>query len=219
LTAARGDAIHAPPGICRCERELRMNGKGLGALLALASLSMAAQAAGPSPAHLGARAGFLLQSDLDYGGDDVATVYFEDDSSQNLKAGQGLAITAGGYFRPIEDSSFEIQGSVGYKFSTTQASNADIGMTRTLLQLEALYRFPNGVYLGAGVMHHMSPRLNGDDFFPDIDFDDATGFNSEIGWRWISLHYTNISYSSDFFEDVDASAFGLRFTWRFGAAN
>jgi hypothetical protein len=189
----------------------------LAALLALASLSTAAQAA--KPLHLGARAGFLLQSDLDYGGDDVATVYFEDDSSQDLKAGQGLAISAGGYFRPIEDSAFEIQGSVGYKFSTTQASNADIGMTRTMLQLEALYRWPNGVFLGGGLMMHLSPKLKGDGFFPDVNFDDATGFNAEVGWRWISLHYTNITYTNDFVEDVDASAFGLRFTWRFGAVN
>lgn len=194
-----------------------MNKIGLAALLALASLTTAAHAA--KPLHLGARAGFILQADLDYGGDDVATVYFEDDSSQDLKAGQGLAISAGGYFRPIENSSFEIQGSVGYKFSTTQASNANIGITRTMLQLEALYRWPDGIYLGGGLMMHLSPKLDGDGFFPNVNFDDATGFNAEVGWRFISLHYTNITYTNDFVEDVDASAFGLRFTWRFGGVN
>jgi opacity protein-like surface antigen len=195
-----------------------MNRLGIGALLGILSIAAAqAQSSADPPEDLGARGGFLLQADIDYGGDDVATVYFEDDESQNLKAGQGLGISVGGYFRPIADSSFEIQGSVGYKFSTTAAENADIGMDRTMLQLEALYRWPNGFFLGAGMMHHMSPKLDGDNFFPDIEFDDATGFNAEIGWKWISLHYTNISYGSELFEDVDGSHFGARFTWRFGA--
>lgn len=165
---------------------------------------------------LGPRGGFLAQADADFGGDEVATVVFEDDSSQDLTAGQGLAVSLGGYFRPIESSPFELQASVGYKFSTTAASNSDMGMQRTLLQLEALYRWPNGFYLGGGVMHHMSPKLDGDGFFPNINFDDATGFNMEIGWKWIALHYSDLSYTSDQFEDVDASHIGARFTWRFG---
>ena len=190
------------------------------ALLAL--LSGAAQAAGPAaPARdAGARGGFLAQVDLDFGGDDVATVYFEDDDSQDLKAGQGVALSVGGYFRPVESSPFEIEASIGYKYATTQAENADINMSRTLLQLEALYRWPNGFYVGAGLMQHVGPELNGDGFFEDIQFDDATGMNLEIGWRWISLHYTDISYTNDvldfFGEEVDASHFGLRFTYRFG---
>jgi outer membrane protein with beta-barrel domain len=194
-----------------------MNRLNPAVLLGLVSLAMAAQAAEPGPASHGPRAGLLAQVDADFGGDDVATVYFEDDSSQDLTAGQGLGISLGGWFRPIADSPFEVQASFGYKFSTTQADNADIGMSRTLLQLEALYRWPNGFFVGAGLMSHMSPKLDGDGFFPDIDFDDATGFNAEIGWKWISVHYTNITYESDLFEDIDASHIGARFTWRFGA--
>jgi hypothetical protein len=188
------------------------------ALLGVVMVAGASRAgAQDGPADLGKRGGFLAQLDADFGGDNVATVYFEDDSDQDLKAGQGLAISLGGWFRPIESSPFELQASVGYKFSTTAASNADIGMQRTLLQLEGLYRWPNGVYLGGGLMQHMSPRLDGDGFFPDVDFDDATGFNLEVGWKWISLHYADVSYSSDEFEDVDASHVGIRVTWRFGA--
>jgi hypothetical protein len=183
-----------------------------------ALFSISAQAAGPKPARgLGPRGGFLAQMDLDFGGDELATVYFEDDTTQSITAGQGLAISAGGYFRPVESSPFEIQASLGYKYTTTMASNADIHVSRTLLQLEALYRWPNGFYIGAGLMQHFSPELKGDGFLDDVTFNDATGFNTEIGWRWISLHYTNIKYSHEFFEDVDASHVGIRFTYRFGA--
>jgi len=186
-------------------------------LALLAWLPLAASAGpGTAPVNQGPRGGFLAQVDLDFGGDDLATVYFEDDDSQDITAGQGVALSVGGYFRPIESSAFEIEASVGYKYATTAADNADINVSRTLLQLEALYRWPNGFYVGAGLMEHFGPELNGDGFFEDIKFDDATGFNAEIGWRWISLHYTNISYSHEFFEDVDASHVGIRFTYRFG---
>lgn len=184
-------------------------------LLVLASLTATAQAE-DTGMDFGPRVGFLGQLDLDYGGDDVATVFFEDDDSQNIKAGQGMAVSLGAYFRPIASSSFEIDASVGYKFSTTAASNADIGVERTMLQLGVAHRWPNGFYLGGGLVENLSPTVNGDGFFEDIDFDNATGYNVEIGWRWISLHYTGMTYKSDLYEDVDASHFGVRFTYRYG---
>jgi len=185
-------------------------------LLVLASLAATAQAQETPPADHGPRIGWLGQVDIDYGGDDVATVYFEDDDSQNVTAGQGLAISVGAYFRPIANSAFEIDASVGYKFSTTAASNADIGVERTMLQLGVAHHWPNGFYLGGGVVRNMSPTVDGDGFFEDIDFDDATGYNLEIGWKWIALHYTDMTYESDLYEDVDASHFGVRLTYRFG---
>ena len=185
-------------------------------LLAVMAVAAQVQAQDHTPADLGPRVGFLAQVDLDYGGDDVATVYFEDDDSQNVKAGQGMAISVGAYFRPIANSTFEIDASVGYKFSTTAASNADIGVERTMLQLGVSHRWPNGFYLGGGLVRNMSPTVDGDGFFEDIDFDDAQGFNLEIGWRWVALHYTDMTYESDLYEDVDASHFGVRFTYRYG---
>jgi hypothetical protein len=186
----------------------------------LALFSIAAQAAGPAAKDLGPRGGFLAQLDADFGGDDLATVYFEDDDSQDITAGQGVTLSVGGYFRPVDDSAFEIDASVGYKYATTQADNADINVSRTVMQLGAAYRWPNGFYVGGGLVEHFSPQLNGDGFFDDIQFDDATGFNVELGWRWISVHYTDIKYSNDFLdffdEQVDASHVGLRFTYRFG---
>ena len=78
---------------------------------------------------------------------------------------------------------------------------------------------PNGFFMGAGLMHHMGPTIHGDGFFEDVEFDDASGVNVELGWRWISVHYVNMSYTGDsslFDDTVDASHVGIRFTWRFG---
>jgi hypothetical protein len=186
------------------------------ALLMASTAVNAADEAAP-PQDFGKRGGFLAQLDFDYGGDDVAEVFFEDGESQNVKAGQGMTVAIGGYFRPMADSSLELQASFGYKFSTTAAENADIGVERTLLQAGAAYRWPNGFYLGGGLVQHLGQTLDGDGFFDDIDFDDATGFNFEIGWKWIALHYTEMTYESDLYEDVDASNIGVRFTYRYGA--
>jgi hypothetical protein len=185
------------------------------ALLATASQSMAQQ---PSR-DFGARGGFLAQMDADFGGDKIATVEYEDDGDyyeQDVRAGQGLAFSVGGYFRPVESSAFEIQASFGYKFVTTAGADADINVSRTMLQIGAFHRLDNGVYFGGSLVNHINPKLDGDGWFENVDFDDATGFGVEAGWRWIGLHYTKIDYSSTLYEDVDASHFGIRFTYRFG---
>jgi len=163
------------------------------------------------------RGGFLGQLDLDFGGDDLATVAFTNGESQNVKAGQGVAFGLGGYFRPIESSPFELQGILGYKVVFTAADNADIKVTRTMLQLNGIYRFANNWYAGGGYTMHMSPELDGDGFFEDVEFDDASGFTAEVGWKWVGLHYTKMEYSSPGFEDADASHVGIRFTYRSGA--
>jgi hypothetical protein len=184
------------------------------AALAAASISASQPALA---ADNGSRGGWLAQADFDFGGDDLATVSFENGDTQDVKAGQGIALAFGGYFRPSDSVPFELQGIVGYKFVTTAASNADIKVTRTTLQLNGIYRFANGWYAGGGLTRHMGPKLDGDGFFENVDFDDANGFTAEIGWRWIGLHYTAMDYSSPGFEDVDASHIGVRLTWRFGA--
>jgi hypothetical protein len=148
-------------------------------LLLVGAAPALAQRRGHPP--LGQRGGFLLQTDADFGGETLATVDYEDDYSQDIRAGQGLALSIGGWFRPIESSSLELQASVGYKYETAFASNADISFSRTLFQLDALYRWPNGFFVGGGLMRHMGATLSGDDFFGDIDFDDANGFNVEAG--------------------------------------
>ena len=168
-----------------------------------------------APQH-GGRGGFLVQTDLEFGGDTVASVDFENGDSQNVHAGQGISLGIGGFVRPSERVPIEIAAVVGYKFVTTAASNADIHLSRTVLKLNGTYWFQKGWFVTAGLTEHLSPELNGDDFFEDIHFEDATGFSAEFGWRWIALRYTNIKYKLPGFEDTDASSIGLSFTYRFG---
>ena len=176
-------------------------------------------AGGAHAAEANRRGGLLLNADLDYGGDDIATVAFVGGGSQDVKAGQGVAVAIGGWFRPVASSPFEIQAMVGYKYVTTAADNADIKVTRTTLSVNGIYRFTNGWYVGGGVLRHMSPKLDGDGFFEDVKFDDATGFNAEFGWKWVGLRVAKLDYSASGYSDADAGSIGVRFTWRQGAGN
>ena len=89
-------------------------------------------------ADTGKRGGFLAQMDLDFGGDDIATLSFTDGDTQDVKAGQGIGIGIGGWFRPVASVPFELQGALGYKVVFTAAENADIKMTRSTLQLNGI---------------------------------------------------------------------------------
>lgn len=159
--------------------------------------------------------GFAFEADLEYGGDEIATLEFEDGSSQDVKTGQGITLALGGHYR-AEDSPFSVRGTVGYKYVTTQASNADISIGRTVVEVVGNYLFDNGWWVGAGLTHHTGIKFDGDDFVPDVDFKDATGPTVEIGWRWIALSYTNLDYETKFggFE-LDASSIGLTLTNKF----
>ena len=198
------------------------NSLKLSGFILLVAMSAAVEARSPqgafnsSQANNASRGGFALQLDADFGGDRLLTVDFEDGDEQDIDAGQGLALSIGGWFRPLADSNWTLQALLGYKYTTTAATNADITLTRTLLQLNSLYRFPKGFYIGGGVMRHMDPKLDGDDFFYDVEFKDAFGFTAELGYRWVGIHYTHMEYETDFGVDgIDASHFGLRITYEF----
>jgi hypothetical protein len=156
---------------------------------------------------------FLFEGDLEYGGDRVATVSFTDGSSQDVRAGQGVSLAMGAHYRG--DSPFSVRGTVGYKYVTTAASNADISMSRVVFEVLGNYAWSNGWWTGAGITHHTNVKFKGDGFGPDIDFDDATGPTVELGWRWFALSYTNLKYKGEFGGEVDASSLGLTLVSKF----
>lgn len=158
--------------------------------------------------------GFVFEGDLEYGGDDVATVSFTDGTSQHVKLGQGATLAVGGHYRAA-GSPFSVRGTIGYKYVTTKATNADIHVGRIVTEVVGNYLWPNDWWVGAGITHHSGITYDADGFGPDLGFDDATGPTVEMGWRWIALSYTNLEYKDEFGDDWDASSFGLKVTSKF----
>lgn len=158
---------------------------------------------------------FAFGADAEFGGDDVATVAFVDGSHQNVRAGQGVSLSLGGYFRPAPESPFGVRATLGYKYVTTKASNADITLTRVVTELVGTYRFNDSFWMGAGPVRHSSIKFDGGGLGPDLRFDSATGFRAEAGWRWFALAFTGISYKDEFGNSYGANSIGVSFTNRF----
>jgi hypothetical protein len=158
--------------------------------------------------------GFAAEVDFEYGGDNIATLEFEDGSGQHVKTGSGITVALGAHYR-ADESPFSVRTTFGYKYQTTQASNADIDVGRFVIEAVGNYLFENDWWVGAGVTHHTGIKFDGDDFVDNIDFKDATGPTVEVGWRWFALSYTNLDYKGKFGGEADASSFGLTITSAF----
>lgn len=158
--------------------------------------------------------GFVFEADLEFGGDELATFSFEDGSTQDIKTGQGVTLALGGHYRRA-NSPFSLRGTVGYKYVTTKASNADVNIGRTVIEVVGNYLWDNGWWIGGGITLHSSIEFDADGFGPDLRFDDAIGPTIEAGWRWIALTYTKLDYKDEFGGKWDASSVGLKLTSKF----
>lgn len=185
------------------------------ALLAAATAAgtLPAKAATDSPrqqGHLGA----VLELDGDFGGDDIARVFYTNGDTQTIKAGQGIAAAAGLHYQ-LATLPLDFEVTAGYKYVTTRASNANIYLDRIEIKAVGTYEFPNHCWVDAGPVLHADTSLHGAGYLPNVSFDDAVGGTVGIGWRWIGIAYTDIHYSSPLTGSVDASNVGVTLAWKF----
>ena len=73
---------------------------------------------------------FLAGIALEFGGDQLAEVYFTDGSTQGINAGQGGSLFAGGQFRLNRKETFFLRATAGIKYVTTKADNVHIRLDR-----------------------------------------------------------------------------------------
>ena len=156
----------------------------------------------------------LVEGALELGGDDLFAVYFTNGSSQEIQAGQGGTLAVGVEGRPVASLPVAVRGTVGFKFVGTAADNANIYFTRIPVELVARYEHAGGVHAGVGATAHLFNRLHGDDFLDDKTFDAAFGPTVEVGWKWVALTYTSLSYTDEQGNTFDAAAPGLSFVYR-----
>lgn len=144
------------------------------------------------------------------GGDTLATLNFQDGSSQDLDAGDGVTLSVGALQHL--SSSFGIKYAIGYKMSFSAADNLDV--RKSAIPIDIVPYFRSGQHrLGAGLTYHMSPDFYMETF-GTVDFDDATGYIVEYGIRGFTVAYTGIDYSVNGF-DFDASNIGIRYSFGF----
>ena len=172
--------------------------------LALAASTLAAQDASLQPGHLG----WTLAGSAAFGGDDVVTVLFTDGTSQSITAGQGLGFNVGGHYR-LASAPIDLSATLGLKYATTKATNANINLNRTVIELRADYLLNDRFWIGAGPVWHSSIKLNTAGLTPNVDFATATGLGLKFGWKFLALGYTNMKYKDEFGTTYDASHIGF----------
>lgn len=155
---------------------------------------------------------FVFDLGIESGGDDVATVFFTDGSSQDLEAGQGLVAGLGFSWMPSATVPFDVRTTIGYKYATTAADNVDISISRVMMSVVPTYHLNADWWIAAGVERHLSTKFDADGLIESVDFDDATGFTLQAGYKYFAVRYLNISYEGPFSGDVDGSAIGLLLT-------
>lgn len=161
------------------------------------------------------RFGWVLEGGIEYGGEVLVTLLFDDGSEQDILAGQGGTVAFGFDYRPARMPQLGLRTTAGVKFTSNASSNADISFIRIPVEVVGSYYFARDWRVGAGLAFHTGVSFNGDSFVPDIAFDPATGATLELGWKAFALTYTAIEYTANG-GSIDASSFGLSASWVFG---
>ena len=151
----------------------------------------------------------LIRGGLEYGGDDVAEVYFVDGSKQSVKAGQGASIGIGTEFQVPSLKKLLFHATAGYKFVTTKADNANISLSRVPIQLTANWMATKKLRFGAGLASHQAIHFKADGIGEDITFRSAMGPTVELAYSVIGLTYTAMTYKDQANRSYSANAIGV----------
>lgn len=152
---------------------------------------------------------FLLGAAFEFGGDDLAEVYFTDGSVQKMNAGQGATLFAGGQLRLNKSEKLFLRGSVGIKYLTTKADNAHIRLTRIPLQLSINYMPAKKWRLATGIVSHQAIKLNFDGLGENARFKASHGLQLEAGYSLFALSYTFMKYKDADNTTYNANAIGV----------
>jgi hypothetical protein len=174
------------------------------------------QAADTEAPELEGGLGFVGELGIEFGGDEVGEVVFEDDSSESLKGGDGFAFAVGAHYRP-PGWAVDFSGTVGYKVDDTSATNASVRVSRTTVELLAHYDPKESWWIAAGPVWHNGVKLDADGFDENLNMGSATGFTLQAGWKWIAVKYTDMEYTeetSGYGFKIDGSSIGILLRWR-----
>lgn len=151
---------------------------------------------------------FLIEGGVEYGGDEILQIFFTNGEDQTMRAGQGVYIAVGGELQFSGVKQLMLRSSIGIRYNTTAADNANIRLTRFPIHLTPFWKINDDFRLGVGVTTHLNPSLKGDGFVPDVAFKSTVGPRIEFGYKWIALTYTVIRYKDELGESFSANSIG-----------
>lgn len=171
------------------------------------------EVAKPAPRTLS----FLYRLNLEFGGDDIATIMLTDGNTNTLTAG-GLAAWSGGlFYHP--DAPFTLEATLGYKSQKLSYDNGSIGFTRYPVDVIASLR-AGGFRIGLGGTAHFSPTIScsiGGVCGGEVSLDTAYGGIVQSAYSFqrgtvafdLGVRLTRIKYSNSEIHNLDGSCVGL----------
>lgn len=154
----------------------------------------------------------LIGGALEFGGDEVAKVYFTNGKTQSVTAGQGGTFFMGGQYQFVKVPQIAVRASLGIKYLTTSADNAHIRLTRLPLTGSFNWMPEPKLRFSVGIVSHRNIRFRSDGIGGDADFKPATGPVFEFAYRGIGLSYTALRYVDAANISYKANAVGLTFS-------
>jgi len=165
-----------------------------------------------------------LQVGVTEGGDNLATVYYSNGGSQDIRAGGLLHFAAGVLWQP-EDMPFSWQATYGYHVNESYASNSTTRFSRFPLEVLAFYNGIGRWRFGGGVRFVDSAEFTSDvGSVSSVKFDNTTGAVAEVGYNfgralWLSGRFVSEKYRPKSLNgapaqgpDVNGDHFGIYFT-------
>ncbi len=152
---------------------------------------------------------FLVGGAFEFGGDEVAEIYFTNGDTQSVNAGQGVSIAVGGELQFPKVDQLRLRASVGYKYVTTQADNVHIRLTRVPFVFSANWMIIEKLRVSAGLAIHTGINFKADGIGDDIRFNNAMGPVFEIAFHGIGLSYTAMKYTDQSAITYSANAIGV----------
>jgi hypothetical protein len=145
---------------------------------------------------------FMIATGANFGGDTITSVTYTNNTSANIKAGQGVQFSIG--FDDRISEQFAFQTSVGYEVDMAVANNGNVRFNRYPIEFLGFYYLTDSWRLGLGPRFVASPTLvaTGAASGMGVNFKDTTGAVFEIEHlfgRNLGVHFrvVNESYSAD----------------------
>jgi len=158
---------------------------------------------------------------LTVGGDSLARVQFEGGDTRDVKAGNRVALWGGVEYR-MPASQLAVQGTFGYHFDNTSASNGNIRFERFPIEASLLWSANAQWRLGGGLRYASNARLvsDGATDIGNHDFQSELAPLVMIEWLpapkagGIQLRYVHETYKINGVS-IDGSHVGLGYNYYF----
>ncbi|WP_108126435.1 hypothetical protein [Saccharospirillum mangrovi] len=124
----------------------------------------------------------VLGIDAQFGGDTIETIVYTDNTEQDLLAGNGL-VFVGGVLVDLPLDNTQLHTSLGFKYSTSAATNVDVNKIAWPLEVGLRYTLDNGLFAEAGAVKHLAASYtsSGAGFNRDDEYDTSIGLNLKAG--------------------------------------